>query len=159
MELNTVTAKVTLAMRESFESTSTMDAASRMEKIAASSTTVLLDFFTGPGFRDLASAGVALTRIPTFRATIASRTTALLDQLRREYLSGVRGDAPASAYLNKTRPVYEFVRLTLGIRMHGLENYNKFAKLPGLEHGTVGQSVSLIHEVRSCLPSSCTSSH
>jgi phenylalanine ammonia-lyase len=154
-ELDLVTAQVTRAMRDAFESTSTMDAAGRMEKVVAASNSVLLDFFSGPGFRDLTSTGIALTSIPSFRIAVASRSTALLDHLRAEFLSGARGNAPASTYLNRTRPIYEFVRLTLGIRMHGLENYNKFAPLPGLESVTVGQSVSLIHEVRCSYISEC----
>jgi phenylalanine ammonia-lyase len=142
-----ITTKVTRVMHDTFESTSTMDAASRMEKIAASSTVILLDFFTGPRFVDMASAGVSLTRIPSFRANVASRATFIFEQLRSEYLTGTRGPAPASPYLNKTRPVYEFVRLSLGVRMHGLENLNRFAQVPGMQYGTVGQDVSLIHEV------------
>ncbi|KAJ3513420.1 hypothetical protein NLJ89_g2951 [Agrocybe chaxingu] len=62
------------------------------------------------------------------------------------YLSGARGPAPASRYLNKTCPVYEFVRLTLGIRMHGSENYHHFVNGLGVEDVTVGQNISLIHE-------------
>lgn len=44
--------------------------------------------------------------------------------------------------------MYEFVRITLGIRMHGSENYNRFANGLGIEDVTIGQNVSLIHEVR-----------
>ena len=146
-ELSMITGKVIRVMHDAFESTSTMDATSRMEKIASSSTVVLLDFFTGPGFMDMASAGVALTRIPSFRANVTSRTTFVFEQLRVAYLTGVRGPAPASPFLNKTRPVYEFIRLSLGIRMHGLQNLNRFAEIPGMQYGTVGQDVSVIHEV------------
>ena len=38
----------------------------------------------------------------------------------------LRGNAPAAQYLNKTQPVYEFRRVTLGIRMHGAENLKRF---------------------------------
>lgn len=146
VELTSVTKKVCVAMQDTLANTSTMDAPERMQKVAASSTTVLLDFLTGPAFTDAISTGSALTYIPVFRAHVASRATSLLDQLRRAYLSGERGAAPATPYLNKTRPVYEFIRLTLGIRMHGSENYSRFAKGLGVEDVTVGQNVSLIHE-------------
>ena len=153
-KLRTMTSKVTRAMRDKLDTTSTMDATPRMEAVAAATTTVLLDFFTGPGFNDLTSAGMSLTSIPKFRAMVSSRATKLLDQLRVEYLSGARGNAPASAYLNKTRPMYEFVRLTLGIRMHGSENYVRFVNGLGVEDVTIGQNVSLIHEVISLVSES-----
>jgi len=50
--------------------------------------------------------------------------------------------------LTKTRPVYEFVRKTLGIDMHGLENHRSFPDGLDLEDATIGEKVSLIHEVR-----------
>lgn len=138
-------------MLEKLDTTSSMDAADRMQTVAASSSTVLVDFFTGPTFSDQLTAGSALTCIPLFRSHVASRATCLMDDLRRAYLSGERGAAPASPYLNKTRPIYEFVRLTLGIKMHGAENYNRFMHGLGVDEVTVGQNVSLIHEVRDLL--------
>ena len=143
-----VKTKVVSVLHDTFDATSTMDAAERMQKVAASSTTPLLDFFTGPSFSNPSLLGPALTSIPTFRARVASRAYFLLDNLRKDYLSGARGAAPASRYLNRTRPVYEFVRLTLGIRMHGSENYHRFVNGPGVEDVTIGQNISLIHEVR-----------
>ncbi|KAF8911465.1 L-Aspartase-like protein [Gymnopilus junonius] len=138
--------KVSSIMRESFDSTSTMDAKQRMEKVAASTSTTLVDFFTGPDSVDASSIASALTAIPSFRSRVAERLTTLLDTLRGDYLSGARGPAPASRHLNKTRPLYEFVRVTLGIRMYGSENYHGFANGMGVEDVTVGQNVSLIHE-------------
>jgi phenylalanine ammonia-lyase len=128
-------------LKKTFEETSILDAVERMAKVAASATTILVDHFTGP------EASVSsLSSLPGFRSKVASRLTTLLDHLRRDYLSGAKGPAPASRYLNKTRPVYEFVRLTLGIRMHGSENYHRFSNGLGVEDVTVGQNVSLIHE-------------
>lgn len=124
-----------------------MDAPEQMQKVAASSSTILLDCFTDPAFIDPEATGSILTNIPVFRSHLASRATLLLDDLRRKYLSGALGAAPASRYLNKTRPVYEFVRITLGIRMHGSENYSRFANGLGVEEVTIGENVSLIHEV------------
>lgn len=145
--LVSLTADVYKAMKESFESTSTMDVTARMEKVAASSTTVLVDSITAPGFVAPAHVGSMLTSIPAFRSRVSSRTTALLDQLRHAYLSGARGAAPARPFLNKTRPVYDFVRITLGIKMHGSENYHRFVNGLGVDDVTIGQNVSLIHEV------------
>lgn len=145
-ELRSLTINISRTMQESLEATSTMDATERMHQVAASTTTQLVDFFTGPHFKDTASLGFILASVPGFRAIVASRATSLLDNLRRDYLSGARGAAPASRYLNKTRPLYEYVRLTLGIRMHGSENYSRFVNGLGVDDVTVGQNVSLIHE-------------
>ncbi|KAF9485975.1 phenylalanine ammonia-lyase [Pholiota conissans] len=139
-------AKVTAAMHDTFDGTSTMDARERMQKVAASSTTALLDFFTGSSFSNPAVVGAALTSIPNFRTRVSERLHTHLTDLRSDYLSGVRGPAPASPFLNKTRVVYEFVRVTLGIRMHGSENLHRFENGVGVEDQTVGQNVSLIHE-------------
>ena len=143
-----IKAKIASELHNAFDTTSTMDAAERMEKVAALSTIPLLDFFTGPLFPSSSPLGPALSSIHTFRTRVASRAYLLLDGLRRDYLSGARGAAPASLYLNRTRPMYEFVRLTLGIRMHGSENYHQFSNGLGVEDVTIGQNVSLIHEVR-----------
>lgn len=131
------------SMYRTLDSTTTMDAAPRMTKVAGASVSVLVDFFTSPS-----ADTSALSAIPAFRASVASRATSLLVTLRKDYLSGARGQAPASKYLNKTRPIYEFVRKTLNIRMHGAENESVFSNGLGVEDITIGQNVSLIHEVR-----------
>lgn len=133
-------------MHDTFNATSTMDTPERMKKITDSCTTLLLDFFTGSSLADSAQLTSVLCSIPSFRARVAERLASLLDVLRRDYLSGAKGPAPASRFLNKTRPIYQFVRLTLGIRMYGSENYHNFEKGLGVEDVTVGQNVSLIHE-------------
>ncbi|KAJ7287240.1 L-Aspartase-like protein [Mycena rebaudengoi] len=143
-ELSSATSKVCSALQDSLNNTSNMDAAERMVKVAASSSTVLVDILTSS--RSCTNPGLALSSIPSFRSAVASRAEALLDGLRRSYLLGERGPAPASPYLNKTRPVYEFVRLTLGIKMQGAENYASFVNGLGVDEETIGQKVSLIHE-------------
>jgi len=132
------------SMFQTLDSTTTMDAAPRMTKVADAAVPILMDHLTSDPFADPS----ALFAIPAFRASVASRATALLVSLRKDYLSGARGVAPASKYLNGTRPIYEFVRLTLDIRMHGSENESVFANGLGVEDVTIGQNVSLIHEVR-----------
>jgi phenylalanine ammonia-lyase len=141
---STVFQDVLKSMYRKLDSTTSMDAAPRMMQVASASLAVLVDFFTTGPSADPS----ALSAIPDFRVSVASRATSLLVSLRKEYLSGARGHAPASHYLNKTRPIYEFVRKTLGIRMHGSENESAFANGLGVEDVTVGQNVSLIHEVR-----------
>jgi len=121
-----------------------MDAVDQMQEVASSSSTVLLNFFTNPEFAG--SQGPALVAIPGFQAKVALRATTLLNKLRGEFLSGQRGASPASLYLGKTKPMYEFIRVKLGVKMHGTENYNSFANGLGVDDQTIGQNVSVIFE-------------
>ncbi|KAJ7647654.1 L-Aspartase-like protein [Roridomyces roridus] len=138
-ELSATTSKVCAVLQDTLNDTSTMDAAERMFKVAASSSTVLVDALS-------TADPVSYSMIPLFRSKVAVRAESLLDSLRRTYLFGERGPAPASAFLGKTRAVYEYVRLDLGIKMYGVENYNSFANGMNFEEDTVGANVSLIHE-------------
>ncbi|KAJ3878170.1 L-Aspartase-like protein [Lentinula edodes] len=142
-EFSVVEQHVRKAAIATFEKTSTLDLHERMHKVAASSTTVLVDFLTCSVNADAAS---SLVHIPEFRRRFSEKMALLMVDLREAYLFGKRGPAPASPYLTKTKPVYEFVRLTLGIRMHGSENYNRFVNGHGVDESTVGEAVSLIHE-------------
>ncbi|KAK7057113.1 phenylalanine ammonia-lyase [Favolaschia claudopus] len=131
-------------MKASLERTSTMDAADQMREVASSTSSMLLGFFTG---LELTTAQTpALSTISAFQAKIMLQGTNLLNKLRGEFLSGQRGPSPASAYLGKTRPVYDFIRLTLGIKMHGAENYNLFVNGLGVDDVTIGQNISIIYE-------------
>ena len=129
-------------IRRSLETTSTMDAALRTRTVAAATTTPLVDFCAALPNAD----AEALAGIVAFRGALAERMAAALVRLREQYLSGAKGAAPASAYLGKSRAVYEFVRAGLGIRMHGAENLHDFKAGPGVEDPTIGQDISLIHE-------------
>lgn len=137
-------------MLATLDSTTTMDATDRMIKVAASSDSIIVKHVTrpkGPGV-------IALSGLPCFNNNIAERATTLLTDLRDAYLTGARGPAPARVYLTKTRPVYEFVRMTLGIGMHGLENHRLFPEGMDIDDATIGEKVALIHEVRKHM-SSC----
>jgi phenylalanine ammonia-lyase len=146
-QLATLAQGISYVMTETLMMTSTMDAVERMAKVAASGTNVLVDFFCGSGFTDDAVSALALRSVPMFRSSVASRAVTFMNHLRGEYLSGSKGAAPASMYLHKTRPIYDFIRITLGIPMHGSENYSQFKKGLGTEHDNIGQNISLIHEV------------
>ncbi|GLB37497.1 putative phenylalanine [Lyophyllum shimeji] len=138
--------KVLNIMTQTLDKTATMDSVDRMKAVAASATTIFVDFLSGPEFTDASFTTTAIPLISQFRSQVASRAANLLDQLRRDYLSGERGAAPAAPYLSKTRAIYEFVRVTLGIRMHGSENYARFVAGLGVEDVSIGQNISLIHE-------------
>ncbi|KAI9508550.1 phenylalanine ammonia-lyase [Russula earlei] len=138
----TISQDILKSMLRTLDSTTTMDAAPRMTQVAAASVSILVDSFTTHPSADVS----ALSAIPAFRSSVASRATSLLVSLRTEYLSGARGPAPASNYLTRTRPIYEFIRVGLGIRMHGSENESVFANGLGVEDVTLGQNISLIYE-------------
>lgn len=133
---------ISRAMDRSLENTSTMDLAPRMQVVAASSTTPIVDFCSSDP-----SLLPALVHIVEFRNVVSERLTNLMGRLREQYLAGEKGVAPAAPYLGKTRLLYEFVRVKLGVRMHGSENLHKFAAGPGVEEITIGQNISIIHEV------------
>ena len=132
--------KLQRSVLRSLNATSSADADARMRDVAASMTTPLVDFFSAEGL-----AG-SLAQIAPFRVAFAARAVDILRTLRVEYLEGKRGPAPASRYLGRTIKIYEFIRVTLGIRMHGAENLHGFAMGPGVEDGTIGGKIALIHE-------------
>ena len=67
-----------------------------------------------------------------------------LHTLRTSYLDGSRGPFPASPYLGATRPMDEFIRRTLGIKMHGYENLTYFED--GFGDVLIGGNISVIYE-------------
>ncbi|KAH8828221.1 L-Aspartase-like protein [Flagelloscypha sp. PMI_526] len=146
MDLRNLAVGVTRTMQSALERSSEADAQDRMQKVAASATTVIVDFLTGSVALDISTSASAFSSISAFRARIASRSTLLLNELRSAYVSGEKGKAPASHLLNKTRPVYEFVRIQLGISMHGKENFSLFENGLGVDDQSIGQNVALIHE-------------
>lgn len=130
--------------QDKFDKTSTMDNFDQMRTVAASCTTMLVDHLSSNE-----STASKMTAIPSFRSKLAERSSQVMSNLRHEYLSGGRGPAPAASSLGKTRAVYTYVRETLGIRMHGVENNSSFAHGLGVDDQTIGQNISLIHEVSS----------
>ncbi|KAF8608246.1 phenylalanine ammonia-lyase [Ceratobasidium sp. AG-I] len=127
-------APVFKAIMDSFEATATMDAVPRMKTAAAAAAAPLLDLVPT----------AELAGIQVFRGEVARRAAELYETLRSEYLTGKRGPAPAAELLGNTRPVYEFVRVELGVKMHGLDNLNRFEE--GWTDLSIGQNVSLIYE-------------
>ena len=128
--------------RRALGETSKMDAEERMEKVAAALTSPLVDFCTAaPAYIP------ALAGIVAFRGAVAKEAAVLLQQLRREYLEAPGAATPASRYLGRTKALYEYVRVALGVRMHGAENLHGWVDGPGVEEASIGQNISVIHEV------------
>lgn len=139
-----LSSKVLRTMEITFDKTTVMDATDQMQAIAAATSPVIVDYFVNS---DHADPTPSFGELAAFRSRISSRATELLESLRNEYLSGIRGAAPASSQLGKTKGMYEFVRRDLGIRMHGAENHGHFVNGIGHDDVSIGQNISKIYEV------------
>ncbi|KAJ8087888.1 hypothetical protein PM082_006745 [Marasmius tenuissimus] len=126
------------------EKTTIMDVIDHMSTVASSSVPVLNEFFVRSGIADTELGVGLLTSISKFQGNVASRATSLMNELRLAYLSGSRGQAPALKYLGRTRAMYEFVRVELGVKMHGLDNVTGFED--DGEENTVGHSITRVYE-------------
>ena len=142
-------ARLFRAIMTTLDETTTMDCVDRMKSVAEACTIPLVNYFLA-----VPPLTASITSIPTFRASLASHLTDFYDQLTKEFLNGARGPAPASKYLQKTRTVYEFVRIKLKIKMHGKENLELFnhvgiddlVGMPGGDDETIGQNITRIYE-------------
>lgn len=144
-QLTALARKIRCTVDATLEKTSTMDAEDRMKAVTAATTSIFVDFFND---LELASTAFTVSSIGQFRSNVESRGVELLGQLRRSFLLGERGVAPASPYLNKTRAVYEYVRVSLGVHMHGAENLHNFdGGLGASGEPTIGQNIAKIYEV------------
>jgi phenylalanine ammonia-lyase len=140
--------EVLKVIRDKLDSTASMDVDIRMRTVADSCSNVFLNYFTNPKFAEASSVtGKALSVLPAFQSAVSKRAVALQNELRTEYLTGKKGFAPASNYLNRTKPLYEFVRVTLQVKMHGIENLKYFENGIGFDEETIGQNVSRVYEV------------
>jgi phenylalanine ammonia-lyase len=137
--------KLFRTMEQTFDKTTVMDSADQMQAIAASTTPVILDLFSGVERSD--AFGPSLSTLSDFRSRVATKATALYEKLRREYLSGSRGPTPAIAKLGKTRGMYSYIRKNLAIKMHGTENFTHFPNGIGIDDVSAGENISKIYEV------------
>lgn len=126
--------EILTAIKASLEASSTQDAADRMAGAAR------------------AAALPLYTALPSFAAVVPGFVEALREalltsytHLRMEYLKGTKNGAHC---LGRTRPLYEFVRNDLGVRIHGLANLRGFKGegLSGVGERSIGESVSIIYE-------------
>ena len=132
-----------------------MDAADQMAAVASSSVPVVIQLLLQAGVKS----PEMLILIAKFQSNVTSRATHLLNDLRKVYLSGERGPTPASSYLGKTKVVYEYIRVGLGVRMHGLDNITDFKTDAHSRDATIGQSISVIYEVSISIHVSCSETY
>lgn len=120
-----------------------MDNADQMHQVASSTVPFLLEFFQ----QNFGNAdAISLCTLSRFQNNIAKKATALHHELRKAFLTGGRGPAPASPYLGLTRSIYEFIRKDLSVKMHGNENLEGFPNGIGVDNISIGQNISKIYE-------------
>ncbi|KAJ2922335.1 hypothetical protein H1R20_g14774, partial [Candolleomyces eurysporus] len=142
--LNEFSRKLMREMHQTLDKTTTMDNVDRMQAVASSTSTILLKEFTTS--TAITNAGDALAAIPEFQSRVANKAIELQERLRKEFLSGDRGPAPAAPLLGKTKVLYTFIRQNLGVRMHGTENFGHFTNGLGRDEVSIGQNISVIYE-------------
>jgi len=144
--LASLSAKLFRVMEQTFDKTTVMDSADQMRAMAASSTPVILDFFSSIEPSDGFS-GPSLSDLSDFRSRVAAEATVLHERLRHEYLSGSRGPTPAISKLGKTGSMYSYIRKDLAVKMHGTPNFNQFPNGLGSDDVSIGENISKIYEV------------
>ncbi|EIW80706.1 phenylalanine ammonia-lyase [Coniophora puteana RWD-64-598 SS2] len=139
-DINALSALLVYEIQDCLDKNSTMDTPARMSKAAGAGALPWVEFCASRP--DLI---VAAASFPALRSRLAARLARLSGELKCAYMgipvdvlprtttttsdlpasiaSASRGPAPASVYLAPaTRALYEFVRVDLGVRMHGSAN-------------------------------------
>jgi phenylalanine ammonia-lyase len=132
------------AFNDSFPKTSTMDGPERVQTAARATVNSIMDYLLShPNISITAATG-----LPEYQKEVESHCLGLLVKLRGQFLTFDPVDSPVRSILGTSRDMYFFVRSKLGIRMHGIENLTAFEGGLNTKERTVGESVSLIFEVR-----------
>lgn len=133
------------AVFDTLDATSSLDADERMKSVGRATSGVVVDFFSSAS--DIISQPTILD-ISAATTELSTQMFARLNQLRKEYILGSRGAAPAASHLGRTKLMYEFIRTELKVPMHGRENLDLFADgYAAVGRRTVGYHVSVIFEV------------
>ena len=145
-EQHTLYANLLRTIGHAFDKSTNMDSVDQMGVVASSTIPAILEFFKQNP--DAGAAGVSLSILSDFQASIVARAAKLHYSLRKSFLTGARGSAPATSYLGLSKGVYEFVRKDLGVKMHGDENLMLFPNGINADNGSIGENISKIYEVR-----------
>ena len=148
LEQGILHASLLATMSRAFDKATVMDSVDQMHEVASSAIPAILKFFKE--HPEVSADRISLSVLSDFQARFAEKATELHYSLRKAFLSGARGVAPASDYLGLTRRVYEFVRQDLGVKMHGDENLSMFPHGINSDNGSIGQNISKIYEVGPC---------
>jgi len=148
-DLGSLAGSLFTVYHNSFSKTSTMDGPERVRTAAKATVNRIMDYLLSHPDVPIKIA----TGLPAYQKELETRCLELLVQLREKFLEMDPIDSPARSILGGTRDMYDFVRTKLGIRMHGIENWTAFEGGLNTKEKTVGESVSLIFEVRTRLSS------
>lgn len=154
--MSTLHSQVMEAIIASLDATTTMDAVPRLKAVASATTTPILDIISSTS---TSTSGDLIGAISSFRASFAEHGAEILQGLRRSFLEGspprpngatsYDPRAPAAPFLGRTRPLYEYIRVELGVKTHGRENFDEFKNSLGNTEGEpgLGRNASIIYEV------------
>lgn len=144
---NSIASTMNAAMKARFDRSTTVDLKERIHDAVQGAVSALFVLFTSEDVRMIGEEKQTpfIEAMKAFSLDLAAEAEAVYMRVREDFLTGKKGRTPASYLLGNTRPVYEFVRLDLGIGMHGLANLRKFEGPEGLGGGTTGQDVSKIY--------------
>lgn len=144
-----ISATLAKVMQARFDRNTGMDLHDRVVDAVRGSTMTLFELFATQPVTSSLSKGEHeasyINAMKHFTIDLEQETERLYFQLRDDFLTGKRGKAPAAHLLGNTRPVYEFIRQTLDIPMHGLVNLRMFEGPEGMGKRTTGQEVSKIY--------------
>lgn len=141
--LSAFSTRLRASVATSMQATSTMDVEARMAKITSGLTPLIVKLLSSHP-----SQGTdCLTTINDMQSSLAKKLASSYRALQERFLLNPQTPAPASPYLGRTRVMYEFVRVKLGVVMHGRNNYHKFAGEGEAQIPTIGQDVSRIYQV------------
>jgi len=141
-------------IQTALDASATMDIVPRLQNAVSACSTPILESLDG----ETGTKGV-IPAIAAFRTSLAARAAKEYQTLQEAFVTGTsipppslppsapfNSKAPAAPLLGRTRPVYEYVRLTLGVETHGLENWKLFANRGVNGERGIGRSVSIIYE-------------
>ncbi|EPQ32154.1 uncharacterized protein PFL1_00351 [Pseudozyma flocculosa PF-1] len=135
-----IAGKVLQQLSKRLDETSSKDLRDRLVETYQDASSVLVAYFS-----ELPSGGGAdpLRNIVSWRAAGVAETEKIYRQVTEKFLEDPYA-CHASGLLGKTKRVYEFVRKTLGVPMHGKENLHEFQG-EYAEWNTTGGYVSVIY--------------
>lgn len=137
-EILTLAPKIRSAIWRRLEQTTSVDLTPRWEDAFAFVSSLVLDALSTSSIKSVES---PITSITLWRTTSSTSAVALTKSIRESFfLSNASSVSPTSSYLGNTRPLYEFVRHTLGVKSRRGDVYL------GKQEATIGSAVSKIYE-------------
>lgn len=131
--LGTLASKIRSAIWRRLEQTTSVDLAPRWEDAFAFVSSLVLD-----ALATSSSTANPLSSIARWRTISAAAAVQLTRELRDDFFAA--STSPTSAYLGRTRSIYDFVRETVGVKARRGDVFL------GRQEKTIGSNVALIYE-------------